>query len=332
VHVPLPSDAPELADLDLLLSVGRLGSLGQAAREHGISQPAASTRIRLLERRLGLVLLDRSPTGSRLTQAGASVAEWAREVMAATSQLLAGAAALRNVENGWLRVAASMTVAEYLMPRWLVALRNELPELTVALRAENSHDVVELLRAGEVDLGFVEDPSAHADLSELVIADDELIVVTGPAHPWAGTDTPITSRELATGRLVLRERGSGTRETLHRVLGELRDDDPHLELSSTTAIKEAVGAGAGAAVLSALAVERELRTGQLVRIPVTGIELTRTLRAVWRRQTNLSSQGKALLRIATRAGAVARDLSEATGNGPHRVGNLSRQREPPGRI
>jgi DNA-binding transcriptional LysR family regulator len=304
--VALSPDAPDLVDLDLLLSVERLGSLGRAAREHGISQPAASTRISQLERRLGLVLLDRSPTGSRLTEAGASVAEWAREVMAATSQLLVGVAALRNVENGWLRVAASMTVAEYLIPRWLVALRREQPELTVALRAENSHEVVELLRAGEVDLGFVEDPSAHVDLSELVIADDELVVVTGPAHPWAGTDTPITNRELATGRLVLRERGSGTRETLHRVLGELRDDDPHLELSSTTAIKEAVGAGAGAAVLSALAVERELRAGQLVRIPVTGIDLTRTLRAVWRRQTALSSQGKALLRIAARAGAAHR--------------------------
>ena len=308
--MPLPPDAPDLADLDLLLSVERLGSLGQAAREHGISQPAASARIRLLERRLGLLLLERSHSGSRLTQAGASVAEWARGIIAATSDLLAGAAALRNVENGWLRVAASMTVAEYLMPRWLVALRCELPELTVALRAENSHDVVELLRAGEVDLGFVEDPSAHADLSELVVADDELVVVTGPAHPWAGTDTPITSRELATGRLVLRERGSGTRETLHRVLGELNDDHPHLELSSTTAIKEAVGAGAGAAVLSGLTVERELRTGQLIRIPVTGIGLTRTLRAVWRRQATLSPQIKVLLRIATRVGTNSRTRPE----------------------
>jgi len=187
------------------------------------------------------------------------------------------------------------------MPRWLVVLRRRLPELTVALRAENSHDVVELLRAGEVDLGFVEDPSVHADLSELVVADDELVVVTGPAHPWAGTDIPLTGRELAAGRLVLRERGSGTRETLHRVLGELHDGDPHLELSSTTAIKEAVGAGAGAAVLSALAVERELRTGELVLVPVTGIELTRTLRAVWRRDTPLSSQGQVLLRIATQS-------------------------------
>jgi DNA-binding transcriptional LysR family regulator len=88
------------------------------------------------------------------------------------------------------------------------------------------------------------------------------------------------------------------------VLGELRDTNPHLELSSTTAIKEAVGAGEGAAVLSALAVERELRTGRLVRIPVTGIELTRTLRAVWPRRTVLSPQGKALLRIAVRVGAA----------------------------
>src|SRR5581483_341037 len=175
-----------------------------------------------LERRLGLVLLDRSPTGSRLTQAGADVVAWAREVMIAMSRLLAGAAELRNAENGWLRVAASMTVAEYLMPRWLVTLRRELPELTVAVGAENSREVVELVRAGEVDLGFVEDPSTHPDLAELAIADDELVVVTGPAHPWAATDTPVTGPELGAVRLVLRERGSGTRETLHRVLGDLR--------------------------------------------------------------------------------------------------------------
>ncbi|HEY8481582.1 MAG TPA: LysR family transcriptional regulator [Spirillospora sp.] len=298
--MPLPSGTPELADLDLLLSVERLGSLGRAAREHMISQPSASARIKQLERRLGLVLLERSPSGSRLTPAGHSVAGWARQVVDAASELLAGANALRNVDNGWLRVAASMTVAEYLMPRWLVALRREMPDLTVALRAENSHDVVELVRTDEVDLGFIEDPAAHDDLHEVVVADDELVVVTGRAHPWAGTDTPITAAELASARLVLRERGSGTRETLHRVLGELPEDAPHLELSSTTAIKEAVAAGAGAAVVSALAVERELRTGQLVRIPVTGLRLTRRLRAVWRRRAAPPPQAETLLRIAAR--------------------------------
>ncbi|TDD71849.1 LysR family transcriptional regulator [Actinomadura darangshiensis] len=298
--MPLAPGTPELADLDLLLSVERLGSLGRAAREHGISQPSASARIKLLERRLGLELLSRSPSGSRLTAAGAAVAGWAREVVTPAADLMANVATLRDRASGWLRVGASMTIAEYLMPRWLVALRRERPELTVALRAENSRDVVELLEAGEVDLGFIEDPAPHDDLRELVVADDELAVVTAPGHPWA-SGGPLTPGELAAGRLVLREKGSGTRETLHRVLGELREG-PHLELSSTTAIKEAVGAGAGATVLSVLAVEHELRTGQLVRVPVAGIELTRRLRAVWPRRSAPAAHAEALLRIALQAG------------------------------
>lgn len=294
----LPQSAPDLADLDLLLSVAKLGSLGKAARAHGISQPAASARIQLVERRLGVQLLDRSPSGSRLTADGETVSQWARSVVDATMELLTGAAALRNAENGWLRVAASLTVAEYLMPRWLVALRAELPEVTVALEADNSHHVVERVHSGTVDLGFVEDPAPHTDLCEQVVASDELEVVVASDHPWARLDGPLTAVQLSAGRLVLREEGSGTRETLRRVLGDLHDEVPHLEFSSTTAIKEAVAAGAGAAVLSALAVERELHDGTLMRVPVEGIELGRRLRAVWRKSTRMPRPAAELLRIA----------------------------------
>lgn len=298
----LPPRVPELADLDLLLSVARTGSLGKAARAHGISQPAASARIRQLERRLGLQLVERSPSGSRLTAAGTAVAQWARRVVDSAGELLAGVDALRSAAQGGLRVAASMTVAEYLLPRWLVALRERLSELTVVLRAENSRDVVEHVRAGAVDLGFVEDPSPHPDLSELIVASDELAVVVAPDHDWARLDGPITAEELAAGRLVLREQGSGTRETLQRVLGDLHDEDLHLVLASTTAIKEAVAAGAGAAVLSALAVDHELRAGQLVRVPIAGAELRRQLRATWRRNQPLPEPARLLLEIASRAG------------------------------
>lgn len=293
----LPPSTPDVADLDLLLSVAKLGSLGKAARAHGISQPAASERVRLVERRLGIQLLDRSPSGSRLTAEGATVAQWARSVVDTTTELLTGAAALRNAEHGWLRLAASLTVAEYLVPRWLVALRTHLPNVTAALTADNSQDVAEYVRSGEVDLGFVEDPAVHSDLSERVVAEDKLDVIVAPSHPWARRDA-LTPMQLSAERLVLREQGSGTRETLRRVLGNLHEEAPHLEFSSTTAIKEAVTAGAGATVLSELAVARELRDGILVRVPVSGIDLRRQLRAVWRKNTTLPGPAATLLRIA----------------------------------
>ena len=119
--MPLPSRVSDLTGFDLLLSVARVGSLGRAAAEHGISQPAASARMRLLEGQLGLALIDRSPRGSRLTASGVLVAGWAQAAIDAASSLDAGVTALRRERDSRLRIAASMTVAEYLLPVWLTA-------------------------------------------------------------------------------------------------------------------------------------------------------------------------------------------------------------------
>ncbi|MEU6091078.1 LysR family transcriptional regulator [Streptomyces sp. NPDC047085] len=270
---------PDLGALELLLAVARLGSLGAAAREVGITQPAASSRIRSMERQLGVALVDRSPRGSRLTDAGALVTDWARRVVEAAQAFDAGAQALRDRRDSRLRVAASMTIAEYLLPGWLLALRAERPDTAVSLLAGNSAKVAELLLADEADLGFVEGLTVPAGLDSAVIAHDRLIVVTAPAHPWARRRRPLTADELATTPLILRERGSGTRQVLDRALGGLAR--PLIELSSTTAVKASAVSGAGPSVLSELAVGEELAMRRLVSIPVEGVSLRRDLRAVW---------------------------------------------------
>ncbi|MFJ7149950.1 LysR family transcriptional regulator [Streptomyces sp. NPDC100445] len=270
---------PDLAGLELLLAVARLGSLGAAAREVGITQPAASSRIRSMERQLGVALVDRSPRGSRLTDAGALVTDWARRVVEAAAAFDAGARALRDRRDSRLRVAASMTIAEYLLPGWLLALHAQRPDTAVSLLAGNSARVAELLLAGEADLGFVEGLTTPAGLDSTVIAHDRLIVVTAPGHPWARRRRPLTGEELAATPLILRERGSGTRQVLDTALGGLAR--PLMELSSTTAVKASAVSGAGPSVLSELAVGEELATRRLVGIPVRDISLRRDLRAVW---------------------------------------------------
>ncbi|MFF8596222.1 LysR family transcriptional regulator [Streptomyces sp. NPDC015220] len=270
---------PDLGALELLLAVARLGSLGGAARELGITQPAASSRIRSMERQLGLALVDRSPRGSRLTDAGALVTDWARRVVEAAEAFDAGAQALRDRRDSRLRVAASMTIAEYLLPGWLLALRARRPDTAVSLLAGNSAAVAERLLADEADLGFVEGVSVPAGLDSVVIAHDRLTVVTAPAHPWARRRRPVDAAELAATPLILRETGSGTRQVLDAALGGLAR--PLIELSSTTAVKAAAVSGAGPAVLSELAVGDELSLRRLVTIPVAGVALRRDLRAVW---------------------------------------------------
>ncbi|ARF54499.1 LysR family transcriptional regulator [Streptomyces gilvosporeus] len=281
--VPLAHRVPDLGALELLLAVARLGSLGRAARAMGITQPAASSRIRSMERQLGVALVERSPRGSRLTDAGVLVTDWARQVVEAAEAFDAGAQALRGHRDSRLRVAASMTIAEYLLPGWLIALRARRPGTAVSLLAGNSGAAAERLLAGEADLGFVEGLDIPAGLDGTVIGHDRLIVVAAPSHRWTRRRRELTAAELAATPLVLRERGSGTRQVLDAALaGHGGLADPLLELASTTAVKAAVVSEAAApTVISELAVREELAARRLVEIPVAGLRLVRDLRAVW---------------------------------------------------
>lgn len=287
---------PDLSALELLLAVARLGSLGGAARAVGISQPAASGRVRSMERQLGVALLDRTPRGSRLTDAGTLVADWAARVVEAAEAFDAGAAALRDRRDSRLTVAASMTVAEYLLPGWLIALRGARPDTAVSLLAGNSASVVERLRRGEADLGFVEGSRAPRGLDGATVAHDRLVLVVAPGHPWARRRAALEPHRLAETSLVLREEGSGTRQVLQSALGGALAP-PLLELSSTTAVKAAAISGAGPAVLSELAVGEELSARRLVEVAVEGVRLRRALRAVWPRGHRPTGPARDLLTL-----------------------------------
>ena len=303
-----PRRLPDLHALELLVMVAQTGSLGRAAARLGISQPTASSRMRTLERRLGLPLLQRDTTGSQLTEAGVLVTDWARKILDQADALTEGIAALKAQQQGDLRIAASLTLAEFLLPGWLVAVRAHHPLVHVALKVTNSEHVVQALRRGEADLGFIEGPWTPPDLQSLVVAEDRLVVVTTPGHPWARRRKPVTGAELADTQLLLREAGSGTRETLRQAL--LPWDGPSvplLELGSTTPLRNAAATGAAPAVLSELAVRADLDSGRLVEVPLEPrLSLDRTLRAVWSTGAEHSEAALYLLRVA-RGSATGKD-------------------------
>jgi molybdate transport repressor ModE-like protein len=283
---------PDLRALELLSLVARTGSLSAAAAELGITQQAASSRLRTMESLVGAPLLDRTRRGSALTPTGELVVQWAGAVLVAAEQLDAGIAALRADRRGHLTIAASLTIAEHLLPAWLVALRARQAQLgqvptEVTMTATNSERVAVLVGSGEVDLGFVEGPDAPAGLSHQLVGTDTLVVVVGPGHPWAQRSSRrVSASTLAATPLVVREPGSGTRTVLDRALSGLQTAAPALELSSTAAVRSAVAAGAGPAALGAHAIGEDLAAGRLVRINVAGLDLTRRLHAVWRGGTH----------------------------------------------
>src|SRR5579875_1822392 len=158
----LSPHVPDLESLEILVAVAAEGSLGRVAADRGVSQPAISGRIRRMEALIGVTLVERDTRGSRLTEAGALVAEWARDVLTAAGMLDSGIASLRSRRDSRLRIASSLTVAEQLLPRWLVTFAADRPDTAVSLSAVNSAEVVRAVTERDADLGFVEGPRSPA--------------------------------------------------------------------------------------------------------------------------------------------------------------------------
>jgi DNA-binding transcriptional LysR family regulator len=281
-----PADwTTDLDSLALLQTVVRLGSLSRAGAAHHLSQPAASARIRRLERQLGITLLERRSSGSTPTPAGAQVAAWSSAVLDAIWEFRRNVEALRVDATGSLRLASSYTIAEHLLPRWLAAFGDRCPEVCVELEVVNSVEVQDRVLGRDADLGFVETTAAlRPGLDTRDLGTDELVVVVGRSHPWWGRNVAVDATALAGSRLVLREAGSGTRAAFEDALRGAGVTVPRaaLELGSTVAVKNAVADGSGVGVLSRLAVVSEQALGTLWIVPTEGIDARRALQAVWR--------------------------------------------------
>lgn len=290
----------DIAGLRLLVAVARTGSISSAAREAGVTQQAASMRLAALELDLGAALLVRSSRGAHPTETGALIVEWAADLLDASERFDASVASLRQTSDDTLRIAASMTIAEHLAPRWLTALSAGGRGPRIELTAANSDAVLLAVRSSAATIGFIETPDVPIDLATLEFASDELVVVVGRTHPWARRARGISAEELARTPLVSRERGSGTRLALERALEDAGHPPvrPALELSSTSAIRATAAAGEHPAVLSILAVREQIAAGTLVKVPIRQLRITRPLTAVWRRSgSGVPASARPLLEV-----------------------------------
>lgn len=293
------TDAVDLQAARLLLLVEEHGSLGAAARVLGVTQPAASARLRSFEARWRLTLVERSPRGSRLTDDGLAVASWARSVWHEVDTMQAGLVALSGLRKADLTIAASLTIAEYVLPRWLAELRGRLPQVQPHLDVVNSQHVVERVREGTAAIGFIETPERPHGVESRAVGHDRLVVIATPDHPWARRRTPLTRHQLIAAAWVLREVGSGTRWTFESALRA----QPRiaLEAGSTTALLGAAIAGVGPAVVSGRAATAAIETGRLVAIP-TELDLGRPFVAVWSPARRMTDAARELLLIAAESG------------------------------
>lgn len=278
-----------LAVLRQLTELEAQRSLGGVARRLGVSQPTVSANLTKLEDVIGVPLILRATHGSALTYEGQVISAAARAVVNSARDLAHTIAQLPRVSTSPLRIAASLTIAEQLVPRWLADRRiSRLIEPgQAALFVGNSEEIMARVENEEADIGFVEGNRIRDGLAHTPIGRDELVVVVGPSHPWFKERPIIEPFELVRAGLVVRERGSGTLEVLEDALARKAVALPKQlpSFGSTAAIVTAVRHGGAVAVVSRLAVEAELADGKLVTVEVSEVTFPRKLSAVWRDNT-----------------------------------------------
>jgi DNA-binding transcriptional LysR family regulator len=263
------------------LEVIKRGSLSEAARALGVSQPAVSNQIKGLERELGTELLIRGERGVvSLTAAGEVFLAFARQVVAAHEGMLQRLNHIKEEVSGELIIAASTTPGEFVLPQLLTDFKARYPQVEAQVTIADTGDVVEKVLARECDIGFIGAPIERPRLTLVPLIKDEIVLAVYPDHPFAGREA-IRLEELQGQRLILREEGSGTRRSLEQLLAErgetLPENNVVLVLGSTHAVIEAIQARLGIGFVSAFAVSRLQASGQLCTVPMEGLSLTRDL-------------------------------------------------------
>ena len=284
----------DLESLRLLVWIDELGSIGAAAGRAGISQPSASTKLKEFEARWRLLLVHRSTHGSHLTTDGKAVAAWAASVLHESELMQRSMIALGSRHRSGLVVVASLTIAEYMLPRWLGELNVIHEEMGVVLRVVNSAAAIRLVRRAQADLGFIETTEIPTDLGSREVGTDMVEIAVVPTHPWALSSTPVPLQELQAAQYLLREPGSGTRTTFEVALGTTLNVS--FEASSTATLIGAALAGLGPAVVSTTAVVGHIQSGRLVAV-AHPLNLIRPFTAIWNPNRPLKDAAAKLLGI-----------------------------------
>lgn len=266
-----------LYHLEIFRAVAEEGSVSGGAERLSISQPAVSKQVRELERGLGVTLFDRLPRGVRLTEAGELLLGYARRLFAVEAAAERALAEWRGLERGRLAIGASTTIGVYLLPEPLAAFHRRYPGVEVRLEIGNTRAIQDMLLSGEVDIALTEGFAEADGLVVEAFQQDELVAVAPPGHPLLSRPG-LTIEELCEEPLVMREAGSGTRAVLERALAARGlSARPAMSLGSTEAIKRAVAAGAGVAIVSRLAVAAETADNRLCVLALSDFAITRPL-------------------------------------------------------
>ncbi|MCG8472295.1 MAG: LysR family transcriptional regulator [Desulfobacterales bacterium] len=275
-----------LRQLELFLALAKKPHIGEVGKEVGLTQSAVSMAIKSLEEILETRLFDRINKKIVLNENG-------RLFLGRVEHLVLG---LKEAESifrdehlhGEIRVGVSSSIANYIIPQIFYSFMQNYDGVTFTMETGNTREVAALIESGRVDMGFIEGEYDGLDVQHEVLGTDELYIVTGDESMVR--DEPYRMEELLGKRWVLREKGSGTRETFLNHLGELgKSLNVFMELDHTGAVKSILSNKDTISCLSRFSVQKEMKYGLLHRLPVEGYAFTRSFYTIWHKNKFMSS-------------------------------------------
>lgn len=284
-----------LRQLEVFVAVGRCESVSRAAETVALSQSAASTALGEFERQFDCQLFDRlgktlrlSELGQQLLPKAVELLDRAREI----EELLEG-----KTGFGALRIGATLTIGNYLATLIIASFLQRHPESRIRLQVHNTATIVNQVAHHELDLGLIEGDCQHPDIEVQSWVEDELVVFCSTSHPLAKQGA-VSLEDLAAQPWILREHGSGTRETFdHAMRHHHFPLNIRLELEHTEAIKRAVEFGLGLGCISRLALNDAFRRGSLVPIETPDLDFRRQFRFLWHKKKYQSASMREFLSL-----------------------------------
>ena len=266
--------------LKVFRAVAKHLNFRRAAEELFLTQPAVTLQVKTLEQQLGVQIFDRSGSRISLTPAGALLLKFADKIDHLETTALEALSKFAGEPRGELRIGASLTIAQYILPHILGKFQRQHPHIRAQVTTCNTEQVLAALLAHDISVGFVEGPTLRRDIRTEIFLEDELVLMVPPSHEWSERSF-VDPQELAQERLLMRERGSGTRRVVEIALQKsgvkAKQLHPAMEFDSTEAIITAVEAGLGVGFASLWSIRKEVQLGTLRVVPIRSVRIPRPL-------------------------------------------------------
>ncbi|MBI4963432.1 MAG: LysR family transcriptional regulator [Desulfomonile tiedjei] len=288
----------DMRRLEVLCKVIELKSFTKAAEALLLSQPTVSEHIRSLEEALGERLIDRLGREVLATPAGRVFYQYARNIIQLREEAVQALEQFKGNLSGHLTLGASTIPGTYVVPRFIGSFKAIHPAIQMTLRISDTAQIVRAVLEGDLEAGMIGSKWNDRRILLEELFTDELILAVFSGHPWARKKR-ISPDEMIGEPFILRERGSGTRMVMERILEEHGFDASRLfvvaEMGSTEAVRQGIKARIGVSILSRQAVEDDMQYGALEPVEIDGIRFYRPLYLVQRRNRRLSPLCEAFL-------------------------------------